>query len=295
MRRADLSVAGMWAELRGRAGRIEVLRRPSGVNVAGARYRRFVSPSPGLPPVELLRTFILRCIQSPTNRENYKLPPGRRPEFLLLIGICLRVRRFAQAYNRLERGGFSVEGRVLIRSALEHAVTAQYAHLVIGGMERLAVSGTRDQYGLAKFLAEFSSDPTVPDLVEQFAAARLDGKGLPRFSGKDSIIEELDNEAFLRTTYKVLSLVAHPSHQTTFDILDIDDDDVSVKLEPTDHYAHQMFYSLAAACMLVAWLIAHLIDDEAEMATLRDLANQLHMPWRLDGGLPDERRRFPLD
>ena len=263
--------------------------------VGGWRYRRSVSGVADLPPVDQLRTFILRCIQSPAKRENYQLPPGRRSEFLLLIGMCLRVRRLAQAYNRLERGGFAVEGQVLVRSALEHAVTAQYAHLVVGGMDRLAVSGTRDQHELAKFLADHSSDPTVPDLVEQFAAARLDGRGLPKFSGKDSIVSALDNNGFLTTTYKVLSLVAHPSHQTTFDALDVDDDDVSVRLEPTDHYAHQMFYSLAAACMLAAWLIAHLTDESAEMATLRDLANELHMPWRLDGGLSDDRRRFPLD
>jgi hypothetical protein len=56
-----------------------------------------------------------------------------------------------------------------------------------------------------------------------------------------------------------------------------------------------MVYTLAAACMLASWLTAHLSDNVTEMATLRDLATELHMPWRLDGGLPDERRRFSLD
>jgi len=248
-----------------------------------------------LPPVERLRTFILRCIQSPVKRENYQFPDGRRSEFLLLIGICLRVRRFAQAYNRLERAGFGVEGQVLVRCALEHAVTAQYAHLVVGGMDQLAVDTSRDQYNLAKFLAENSSDPKASKLVEHFAAELVEGTPLPKFSREGGMIDQLDNNGFLRTTYKVLSLVVHPSHRATFDGLNREGDELSVQLEPTDAYPVQMIYSLAAACMLAAWTTAHLTNDTSEMATLRELAEELHLTWRLDGGLPDEQRRFPID
>ncbi len=80
-----------------------------------------------LPTSDALLAFILRYIQVPSRRDEFKVDTQRQDEFLLLFGLTHRVRRLAQAYLRLRKGDFEVEGQILVRSALEHAVTAQWA------------------------------------------------------------------------------------------------------------------------------------------------------------------------
>lgn len=261
----------------------------------GYRYGGPVSPVSDLPSVEQLKRFILRCIQAPSKKMSFSYPSVRRMEFRMLIGICLRVRRLAQAYLRLERAGFSPEGRVIVRSALEHAVTAQWAHLIKGGMQRLTVEATRSQAKAARVLAKYSTDPAMHALAAEFAAARLEGEGMPRFSGPGNIISQLDNNGFIETSYTELSLAVHPTHRTVIDALKVEGEKVSIVLEPVEELDHELLYTLAAACMLSTWIIAHLTDDSAEMATLREQANELQLRWRLDAAVPAQQRRFELD
>src|SRR6187431_990101 len=112
-----------------------------------------------LPSSDDLLAFILRYIQVPSRKPKYAIESARQDEFLFLFGLTHRVRRLAQGYLRLRKGDFEVEGQILVRSALEHAVTAQWAYLTIGGLDRLKVSGTTDQYTFVRLIAEYSSDP----------------------------------------------------------------------------------------------------------------------------------------
>ena len=245
-----------------------------------------------LPPVDDLLAFILRFVQDPGRREEMVVPKERREEFLLLFGLTHRVRRLAQAYTRLTKGGFEVEGQILVRSAMEHAVTAQWAHLAKDGVEQLKVSATNDQYSFVKLLTEYSSAPDAEALSDAYKARVIEGPKLPRIT---EMFGRLDNNGFLRTSYKVLSQVTHVTHEATLDALKVEDDGaVSLLLHPTTETGHQTLYALTSSCLLAAWVIAHIEGATGELRKLAQVASDLSMPYRLDPSLPEADRRFQM-
>jgi hypothetical protein len=143
-----------------------------------------------LPPVDELLAFILRYVQVPSNRAEFRPLDDRQQDFLLLFGLTHRVRRLAQSYLRLRRDKFEVEGQILVRSALEHALSAQWAYLTKGGLQQLRASATRDQYTFVKLLGEYSSEDDIDEIVADYAARVVSGAQLPKMA---SLIEQLDN------------------------------------------------------------------------------------------------------
>lgn len=243
-----------------------------------------------LPAVDDLLSFILRFVQVPSRRESFYPLDDRQQDFLLLFGLTHRVRRLAQSYLRLRRAGFEVEGQILVRSALEHAVTAQWAYLARGGLDQLRASATRDQYTFVRLLAEYSTDENIEQLVAEFEAQVLSGPQLPKVT---SLMELLDNNGFLRTTYKVLSQVTHVTHQAVLDAVESNENgELTLRLEPDHEVGHETLYALASCCLLSAWIVAHIEGSQDEIARLHEFAERLSMPFRLDAALPLELRRF---
>lgn len=211
-------------------------------------------------------------------------------DFLLLFGVVHRVRRLAQSYLRLRKAGFEVEGQILVRSALEHSVTAQWAHLADGGLQQFRVSLSTDQYTLVRLIAEGSADPAMADIVADYAIGVLAGPQLPKVT---QMLAKLDNNFFLRSTYKVLSQVAHVTHQATLDALESDaNGEIVLRLAPESDGDHETLYTLASCCLLSAWVVAHIEGSTDELSRLQQFSAQLSMPFRLDAALAPEERRF---
>ncbi|WP_448808358.1 hypothetical protein [Agromyces bauzanensis] len=210
----------------------------------------------------------------------------------MLYGLIKRVQRLAQAYMRLRRLGFGSEGEVLVRSALEHSATAQYAYLTPDGVQRLNATLLAKQREWAITIAESSSVPKMREWADSLDEPV--GPGLPPFSG-DGIIGTLDTVKFLKTTYKVLSQVGHVSHEAWTDTFEDVDGKLHIRDQPEPSWEHEIVYSLAGFCMLSAWVLARLEGDDAEIDRLHHFGNELHLPWRLDLHLPREKRRFPDD
>lgn len=232
-----------------------------------------------------MRAFLLRFIQDAKHGERITVPAENEREFLMLFGLVQRVRRLAQAYLRLDHAGFASEASVLIRAALEHAVTAQWAYITPGGVDRLHVTLARAQADLAGKMTGYSKDPEWVARERQLRAAIPAGPGLPKFTGPEGIMAELDSVKFLAVSYRVLSQVGHVTHQAPLAI--------HLRTEPEANGHAEMLYALTGFCMLVAWLHARLEGDDAEVARLKETSVRLHVPWRLDTHLADDRRRFP--
>jgi len=254
-----------------------------------------------LPPVERLRSAILYCNQIHTRKPEYTVVRDDRRAFVHLIGVLLRVRRFAQASTLLDKRGFGPEARVLVRAAIEHAVTAQYAYLVVGGLDEFISSVASDRISLTELIASHSRSEELSTQAEAFRAERdadlssgnFTRARLPGFTGENSIVALLDNAAFLVQTYRVLSQDAHVTHSATYNALMQDGDEIVIQLDPPDDIAHQTLYALTSASLLAAWVVAHIEHDDLALRTIRAWGNELHMPWRLDGHLSADRRRFP--
>lgn len=245
-----------------------------------------------LPPREALDAFILRFIQDKRHPESVKVLPEYRDDFLMLYGLIQRVRRLAQAYLRLRKQGFSSEGGVLVRAAMEHAVTAQYAYLTPSGIARLNVTLVRAQKDFVAALAEGSAKPEILEWAANIDAP--DGASLPPFSG-GGMMGQLDSIKFLKKTYKVLSQVGHVSHESQLDAIVEVDGEYHLATEPQPTFTHEVLYALAGFCLMSDWVLARLEGDEAEVDRLRQLGGQLRLPWRLDTHLAPEKRRFPKE
>lgn len=249
--------------------------------------------NPALPSDVAMRAFLLRFIQDQKHRERVKVPAGNEREFLVLFGLVQRVRRLAEAYLRLDRAGFAPEASVLLRAALEHAVTAQWAYLTPGGVDRLYVTLVRAQADLAGGMTGYSKDPEWVTRERELRAEIPAGPGLPKFTGPKGIMAELDSVKFLAASYRVLSQVGHVTHQAHLDFVVEEEGVVRLRTEPEADAHVEMLYALTGFCMLVSWLHARLEGDDAEVVRLKELSVQLHVPWRLDTHLADDRRCYP--
>lgn len=239
--------------------------------------------------------FILRFVQDVKHKESVVIPGGNQTDFLLLYGLVQRVRRLVKAFMLLRRKGFESEGELLVRAALEHSVTAQWAYLTPGGVERLNKTMAKAQHDLAKGMLPYSSAPGWVEAERQASESVPDGKGLPKFTGPQGILSEVDQTHFLRATYRVLSQVGHVTHETQLDFVSVDENSVVHLLgEPSRaSFEAELLYSMTGFSMLASWVLARLEADSAELIKLRGLAVDLKVPYRLDLHMDSSRRRFP--
>ncbi|MFC7925474.1 hypothetical protein [Microbacterium laevaniformans] len=249
-----------------------------------------------LPPTDELVAFILRHVQDVPHRAGVEIPTENVPDFRMLYGLTQRVRRLARAYMKLRKAGFGSEGQILVRSALEHAVTAQWAYLTVGGIARLSRSYVESESTLVRQMMRYSDDPAWQEWLDDTTTAASDGPALPKFSGRGGIMEQLDSSMFLQATYKVLSQVGHVTHEAAVTFFEADENKLHLRDNPRNVVDHEVLYALAGVCMLSAWVLARLERNGVEIAKLTELGLKLHLPWRLDDELPAANRRFdPTD
>lgn len=240
-----------------------------------------------------LDSFVLRFIQDSSRLEEVVVPVENQEEYLLLFGPIQRVRRLATAFVRLRKAGFGPEGLILLRSALEHAVTVQWFYLTVGGKERLKVALTKDQADFAKFMRDASTSAKAEwaEFELNLRARVPAGKAGPRFSG-DGMVGDLDQDSFLATTYKIFSQVGHVTHQAVLDHVVEKESGYELRQAPEFDLSRETNYALASICLLASWVQARLERNSREIEFLEDSGHRLTMPWRLDQNLPLANRRF---
>ncbi|WP_292787391.1 MULTISPECIES: hypothetical protein [unclassified Microbacterium] len=251
----------------------------------------------GLPSRDLTAPWVLKFIQDRHHRDGIHLDAGSDWEFRVLGGLIERVRRAAKAYLLLEKNGYAAEGRVIVRSALEHAVTAQWAYLMVGGIERLEVSlrAKRHEYTRSSRPGDEDWDDLLADLEKRIPRHQDDPKrrapGLPKFTGERGILADLDKTGYLMRAFVVLSRVNHVSDEAVSDYFVEVDGQTHVADSPASIFDDDVFHTLATACCLASWVMARLEKNEYEIRGARSQ----HLLWRLDTHLPAERRRFPAE
>lgn len=247
-----------------------------------------------LPSRNAVLPWVRRYIEDERHSGGIQIAHEYSWDFRVLGGLLERVRRAAEAYLLLERDGFAAEGRPLVRSALEHAVIAQWAFLTPSGVDRLEVGILRSRIDYAKRTRD-DDDPEWDDMItrmQQRIPLGADGRirrGMPKFSGRDSILSTVDHTRYLRRAYAVLSRAGHVTDQAVTDYFVSDGDTTAVAATPADTYDLDVFHTLATCCCLAGWLQARLEGDVHE----QNLATRQRLLWRLDTHLAREQRRFP--
>lgn len=241
-----------------------------------------------------LLPWMLRFVQDKEHQDGIRVLDDHAWDFRVLGGLIERVRRAARGYLLLEKGGYAAEGRSLVRSALEHAVTTQWAFLVPDGLSRLEVGLLRARATYADRSRDAGGtdwDELVGHIESQIPRDENEKPlpGLPKFSGRDGIISELDQTGYLRRAYMVLSRAGHVTDQAVTDYFVEEDGLVAVASAPSEAHDLNVFHTLATSCCLAAWVLARLEGDSRGL----ELAMSQRLLWRLDTHLPIERRRFP--
>lgn len=228
---------------------------------------------------------MLRFLQQENKGDEVTVARVFDGDFLLLFGLLQRVRHLARCHMVLTKQGYGSVGRMLVRAAIEHAVTAHWVFFTQGGVDRLRVAIARDQLELA--LALGSEDQ---EHLTALSEAIPYGKGLPKWT---DIMRESDDPAnFLKQSYRVLSQTAHVTHATAADAFSLSDSgELSLVMRPEDQLEHEVLYALAGSCMLSAWLFAVMAEDKDEQVRLISWSRDLSIPWTISGNLPAEKRR----
>ncbi|WP_202567675.1 hypothetical protein [Agreia sp. COWG] len=133
-------------------------------------------------------------------------------DFRVLGGVLERVRRAAHAYLVLDQRGFAVEGRFLVRSAIEHAVTAQWAYLTPDGIDRLEVKMVQARLDYAKQSRDVN-DPEWADVIAGIEAQfPTTGGGIRNQARRNSLARARCSQRWTRRgTFNVLTRCSHVS------------------------------------------------------------------------------------
>lgn len=248
-----------------------------------------------LPNREALLPWVIRYVQDRDHANSIQVLPESAWDFQVLGGILERVRRAARAYLVLEKRGYGVEGRFLVRSAIEHAVTAQWAYLTPDGIDRLQVMMMLARRSFAN-TARDRDDPKWVEAIteiERQIPRNPDGsqkRGMPKFSGSGSVLATMDATGYLRRGYAVLSRAGHVTDQAVTDYFTMEEDgSMAIADRPAEDYESPVFHTLAMCCALSAWVLARLEGDTRGM----ELASSQGLLHRLDTHLEPAQRRFP--
>lgn len=185
---------------------------------------------------------------------------------------------------------------MLVRAAVEHAVTAQWAYLTRGGMEALRNSSDKAQVDVLRAMYEGTSDPEVGRRYEEANAALPSGPFVPSISRDGGLLDRLE-APFLKLSYRVLSQRVHVTSKTMTDAFEVSRDGESLEIvdDPQGENQYEALTCLAASALQVSWILARLLGDEDETARLQAFGSSFDLPHRLDLNLPLEDRRFPSE
>lgn len=241
-----------------------------------------------------LTKFIDECVEYFSFPRGVEVKAENARRFKMLFGICAQIIRYARGWKLLSESGLPIEARLLVRSALEYAGTAQYAYLRVDGLDRLFKAAQLNQVDLFIRLHKFTGLDDYQQMAADVDVPKA-GKSLPSV---DQIFATLDPEdVIFRQAYAVLSQATHvtPSSMSQHFVV-TGEDRQTWELNhhsDVDRFRAQTTYTLALAVMSATWIMAHVLDDAAMLEKLDSTSEELRLPLRYDGDWPETIRAFP--
>lgn len=233
---------------------------------------------------------INECLEYFGRMESVRAPTSNRRPLLMLYGPITQAIRFAKASAVLSNNGHRIEAQVLARSALEYAVTVQYAYLRTDGLDRLEKTSILKRRELFAQLAQWHEDPTYLDLATE-ELPRPGAKGMPPFT---QILDLVDpDHVILQSSYAVLSQVTHVragSRDRFFE--KVGDELMFSPGRDDDSFESVTVGALAFAVTAATWVFARLTDDSQMLVMLDAHSDRLKIPVRYDGSWGDRDRAY---
>jgi hypothetical protein len=245
--------------------------------------------APPEPRTDDMIAFIRSCVAYFAPRGVPSMPPDRQREYRMTFGCCVQTVRYAEAFLILRDQGFSLESRTTARAVREHAATVEYAFLHIDGLDMLARTADHTSFSIRERMAEWTGDnrftPGALD-VANTRRSRLPALARsPRNDPRRPILDALDpDKVLLQPGYAVLSQAVHVTNQAVaqFFSWSPDRETLIVNTRAQDELADYSVFLVAASCMLVTWMYAHVREDVDKLAELDLISDDLLLPVRLD-------------
>lgn len=192
-----------------------------------------------------------------------------------MYGICAQSIRYAGAYVVLYRAGRPREAVAVARQALEHALTAQWAHFDESGPDQLIEGYHHSGHRAFRAVTEYLNMPQ-DEIDAALDSMMSKGKRLLRVT---DMINQIDFNATFRTAYMQQSQIIHVTGETATAFLDLDDEKQFIILsEATDPYERQTAHFTAMATMFASWVLESLRFDTPGLAELDRLSDELALP-----------------
>jgi hypothetical protein len=244
---------------------------------------------PSKPSEEHLRGWIARSWALLEAGETLTVPAEKAAQFELLWGPCAQAVRYATAWATLSSTDHAHESDVLARSALEHAMTAQWCYFADDGVQRLRVKVEQEYHRYYGEMAEWQNMAEV-----QAALARRSPpppkrtKSLPNFTG--TIVPMLDADNFLRASYRALSRSVHVNDSTVLGFLFQDGNSTGITPTPAVTNRYPAAFVAATSAMLALSVIADHLDSNDLLRDLNRTSNDLQLPMFLDDDRSQQMR-----
>lgn len=207
--------------------------------------------------------------------DSFEVAEEHQLEFQAVYGICAQAIRYAGAYVVLYRAGRSREAVAVARQALEHALTAQWAHFEETGPAQLVQGYHHTHKRTITKIAAFLnwSKNEVDDVLR---STEEDGKQLLRVT---SLIQEVDYNEVFATQYLKQSQIVHVTSETVTAFLDLDEEkNFTVLSEAIDPDERQTAHFTAMSAMFASWVLESLRVDPTSLSNLDRLSDELALP-----------------
>lgn len=237
-------------------------------------YWMITVPSPAVR-IEAWLDFIEKREQWLHDAQSFEIAEEHQIEFQTVYAICAQAIRFAGAYVVLYRAGRSREAVAVARQALEHALTAQWAHFEETGPDQLVEGYRHTSRRAFSAVSAFLAAPEN-EVDEALKSMEGEGKRLLRIS---NMIEQIDYNAVFATQYLKQSQVVHVTSDTLTAFLNVDDNkSFTVLSEAIDPNERQTAHFTAMAAMFASWVLETLQVDGTGLTELDQLSDELALP-----------------
>lgn len=234
------------------------------------------TPHQTLPDIEACLRFIEERERRLLEEDPFEVAEAHQVEFQTVYGICAQAIRYGGAYVVLHRAGRSREAVAVARQALEHALTAQWAHFDESGPGQL-IAGYQDSRDRA-FRSIMNYLNTPQDEIDA-ALGTNEGKRLLRVT---NMIDKIDFDGTFKTAYVQQSQIVHVTSETVTAFLGLDDEkQFIIAGEASDPHEQLTVHFTAMATMFASWLLESLRVGTPGLAELEQLSDELALPLNI--------------
>jgi hypothetical protein len=230
------------------------------------------------PSINRLLAFIEHRERELHETSSIEVAAVHQVEFNAVYGICAQAIRYAGAYVVLHRANRTREAVSVARQALEHALTAQWAHFTEAGPDLLIDSYHHSRLRVFEAVTRHlqGADEEIADVL-----STVENRGTQLLRVTDRIAA-IDFDEMFKIEYMRQSQIVHVTSETVTTFVHVNDQkELVITSDASDPDEGRTAYFTAMAAMFAAWVLESLRVGTPGMAQLNSLSDELNLPLNI--------------